>query len=131
MLELDRADIGVGASVTRAVIFNADDFGLTPGVNAGIVEAHRCGLVCSASLMVTTPGFDDAVTLACAQPGLDLGIHLALTRVEPALPPDRISSLVRPGGQFHSLPVMLRRLVSRRIRRDEVEQELRAQIERA
>lgn len=128
---LEGTAIGASTDRARAVIFNADDFGLTPGVNAGIVEAHRAGVVRSASLMVTTPGFEDAVMLARSHPGLDLGIHLALTHVLPALPPDRIRSLVRPDSSFPTLPVTIRRLVTRRVRRDEVELELRAQIERA
>src|SRR5689334_3549355 len=54
----------------RIVIFNADDFGLTAGTNAGIIGTFRRGLVRSTSLMVTTPGFDDAVALARAHPDL-------------------------------------------------------------
>lgn len=126
-----RGNANTGATRPRAVIFNADDFGLTPAVNAGIVEAYREGVVRSASLMVTTPGFSDAVRLARAHPGLDLGIHLALTQVQPAMPPHRIRSLAGSDGRFPRLPVMIRRLVAGRVRRDEVELELRAQIERA
>ena len=50
---------------SRLLVVNADDFGLTAGVNAGIIGAFRRGLVRSASLMVTTPGFEDAVKELC------------------------------------------------------------------
>lgn len=115
----------------RWVIVNADDFGLTVGVNAGIIGAHHRGPVRAASLMVTTPGFADAVALADTHPGLDLGIHLALTAVMPALPPHRIPSLVRANGRFPSLADWLRRAAAGRLRPDEVRAELDEQLRRA
>ncbi len=115
----------------RAVIFNADDFGLTEGVNAGIIGAYRHGLVRSTSLMVTTPGFDDAVALSRAHPGLDLGVHLALTGVWPLLPPAQIPSLVGRDGRFPPLAAWLRRLACGQLRPAEVAAELRAQLLRA
>lgn len=62
----------------RWLIVNADDFGLSPGVNAGIVQAHLHGVVGSTSLMVCTPGTEEAVALARQHPGLALGLHLDL-----------------------------------------------------
>lgn len=115
----------------RTVIFNADDFGLTAGTSAGIVGAFRRGLVRSTSLMVTTPGFADAVALARAQPDLDLGVHLALTGVAPLLPPDRVASLVADNGRFPPLAAWLGRAFLRRLRAEEVRAELRAQMLRA
>lgn len=115
----------------RTVIFNADDFGLTEGVNAGIIGAYRRGLVRSASLMVTTPGFCDAAALGRAYPGLDLGVHLALTGVGPLLPAERIPSLLGLGGRFPPLGVWLRRAAIGRLRPAEVAAELRAQLLRA
>ncbi len=115
----------------RAIIVNADDFGLTAGVNAGIIGAFLRGPVRGASLMVTTPGFADAVALARRHPALDLGVHLALTAVGPALPAARIPSLVARGGRFPPLPVWLARAAGGRLRADEVRAELRAQLERA
>lgn len=127
---LSRAPIGEPATRRRAIIFNADDFGLTAGVNAGVIEAHRAGLVGSASLMVTTPAFDGALELARAHPALDLGIHLALTGVPPALAHDAASGLVA-GDRFHSLGVLLARLASGRVSAPALRAELRAQLERA
>lgn len=116
---------------TRAIIFNADDFGLTPGTNAGIIGAHRRGPVRSASLMVTTPGFADAVALAHDHPALDLGVHLALTGVTPLLPPERLPSLVGREGRFPRLSNWLARALGGRLDRDELRAELTAQLERA
>lgn len=115
----------------RVVVFNADDFGLTAGTNAGIVGAFLRGVVRSTSLMATTPGFDDAVALARAHPDLDLGVHLALTGVSPLLPPERIPSLVGSDGRFPPLKVWLGRAFLKRLNPAEVGAELRAQLRRA
>lgn len=115
----------------RVVVFNADDFGLTAGVNAGIVGAHRRGIVRAASLMVTTPGFADAVALARATPSLDLGVHLALTGVAPLLPASRVPSLVDRRGRFPALGAWLARALAGLLRPAEVRAELRAQLVRA
>lgn len=115
---------------TRLLIVNADDFGLTDGVNAGIIGAHCFGAVRSASLMATTPGFEDAVSLARRYPTLDLGVHLALTSVRPALAPERIPSLAPEGNRFSPLGTWLRRLATGRVNAHELHLELRAQLER-
>lgn len=63
----------------RLLVVNADDFGLSPGVNRGIVEAHERGIVTSASLMVRHRGAAaDAAAYARARPSLSLGLHLDL-----------------------------------------------------
>lgn len=65
------------------LIVNADDFGLSKGVNYGIIEAYRSGIVTSTTLMVNMPGFSSAVTLAKENPSLGVGIHLVLTAGKP------------------------------------------------
>ena len=62
----------------KYLIVNADDLGLCPGVNRGILRAHREGIVTSASLMVRPAAAAEAVRLACAHPGLSIGLHLDL-----------------------------------------------------
>lgn len=69
-------------SAERFLIVNADDFGLSPGVNAGIVEAHERGIVTSASLMVRAPAAEQAVVAVRAHPGLALGLHLDIAEWE-------------------------------------------------
>lgn len=61
--------------MARLLVVNADDFGLSPGVNAGIIEAHSEGIVTSTSLMVDRPGAEEAAALASHHPALSVGLH--------------------------------------------------------
>jgi predicted glycoside hydrolase/deacetylase ChbG (UPF0249 family) len=63
----------------RYLVVNADDFGSCSGVNRGIVEAHRRGIVTSASLMVAMPASREAARLARGCPALDVGLHASFT----------------------------------------------------
>jgi chitin disaccharide deacetylase len=63
----------------KRLIVNADDFGAGRGINRGIVEAHRDGILTSASLMVDMPGSEEAARLAAALPRLSVGLHVVLT----------------------------------------------------
>lgn len=65
--------------VRRYVIFNADDFGYSHGINRGIVESHRNGVVTSTSLMVNTPATEHAAALARELPELSVGLHVNFT----------------------------------------------------
>jgi predicted glycoside hydrolase/deacetylase ChbG (UPF0249 family) len=58
------------------LIVNADDFGFTPDVNDGIIEAHRNGILTATTLMANASAFDHAVALAHKTPTLDIGVHL-------------------------------------------------------
>jgi len=66
------------------LIVNADDFGMTAGINAGILTAHRQGIVTSASLMVRQPFAAEAAALSENEPGLGLGLHVDLVEWEPS-----------------------------------------------
>lgn len=85
----------------KQLIVNADDYGHTEGVSAGIREAHLHGLVSSTSAMMNRPyvrqALADALELA---PRLGLGVHLCLTAGKPLLPPEKVPSLVQPDGTF-------------------------------
>jgi predicted glycoside hydrolase/deacetylase ChbG (UPF0249 family) len=68
----------------RYLVVNADDFGACSGVNRGIVEAHRRGIVTSASLMVGLPGSEEAASLAGECRDLSVGLHVSFgDRSEP------------------------------------------------
>jgi predicted glycoside hydrolase/deacetylase ChbG (UPF0249 family) len=67
----------------RTLIVNADDFGFTPDVNRGIIDAHRDGILTSTTLMACGAAFDDAVRLAKENPTLDVGCHLVLVGEPP------------------------------------------------
>lgn len=62
----------------RALIVNADDFGQSPGINAGIIKTHRDGIVTSASLMVRWPAAPAAAAYARCHPDLSVGLHVDL-----------------------------------------------------
>ena len=70
--------VGSTTSPTRLII-NADDFGISRGVNIGIVEAAKAGVVTAASLIVNLPDFADALDRTLSCPALSLGLHLNLT----------------------------------------------------
>lgn len=115
----------------RRLIINADDLGLTDGVTRGILGAHEAGVVTSASMMVNTPGFEDAVRRVAGHPALSIGLHLNLTVGEPVADPVTVASLLDAGsGRFLPLGRLLRRVLSGRIRPEHVIQECDAQIGR-
>jgi chitin disaccharide deacetylase len=113
----------------KQLIVNADDFGLTAGVTEGILDAHREGIVTSATLMAKGAAFDLAVEVSRRAPGLGVGVHLNLSEGIPVSPPGRIMTLVDHRGRLHFTPGrLLQALLRRSINLDEVEAELRAQI---
>jgi len=76
------------------VLVNADDFGLTSGVNRAIAELHKAGLVTSTTLMARAGATDEAIATARATPSLGVGCHVVLVDGEPVLPPQQIPSLI-------------------------------------
>lgn len=84
----------------RTLIINADDLGATPGVNAGIFEAHAQGVVTSTSLMVARPAAEAAADALGDHPKLGVGLHVELTGGRPVLPPERLPSLVDAEGRL-------------------------------
>jgi chitin disaccharide deacetylase len=87
----------------RRLIINADDFGLTHGVNQAIAEAHEQGVVTSTTLMATGRAFSDAVALARSLPKLSVGCHVVLVDGQPTCRPEQVRSLLAP-GQREGLP---------------------------
>jgi len=109
----------------KRLVVNADDFGRTPGVNAGVVEAHLHGIVTSATVMVLEPAAEEGVAdVRRRAPRLSLGLHFALTGGGlPASSPDRVRSLL-VDGRFPRLPADLPEDLSA----EEIARELDAQI---
>ncbi len=81
------------------LILNADDFGLTPGINRAIAELHQAGVLTSATLMATGPAFVDAVRIAQANPTLGVGCHLVFVDGIPVSHPEDIPSLLGADGK--------------------------------
>lgn len=115
----------------RCLIVNGDDFGLSPQVNAGILRAHRSGILTNTSLMVAAPAWREAVDSARRLPALGVGLHLTLGRGHAVLPARSLPSITDADGWFDDNPVRagMRYFFSPRARA-EVRAECRAQIER-
>jgi hopanoid biosynthesis associated protein HpnK len=90
----------------RRLIVNADDFGLSHSINQAVIRAHREGILTTASLMVNEAAADEAVALARQNPGLGVGLHLALVCGRSALPPSAIPNLVNTQSQFSANPAV-------------------------
>lgn len=84
----------------RRLIITADDFGLHPRVNEAVEQAHRHGVLTSASLMVGAPFARDAVMRARQLPQLRVGLHVVLADGHAVLPRDQIDALVDAEGRF-------------------------------
>ncbi len=112
--------------MTRYLITNADDFGLTLGVSRGIIRAHREGILTSTSFMTNFPWAGEMAPLLAEAPDLGVGVHLNLTTGEPVLPAAEVRSLVGPDGRFSRS--LLRVLT--RVRIEEASREWTAQIEK-
>ena len=113
------------------LILTADDFGASPRVNAAIIQAHREGVLASASLIVTGAAAAEAVALARACPGLRVGLHLVVVDGCCALQPDRVPGIVDRTGRFPASPLTAGlRYGLRRGARAQLAEEIRAQFDR-
>jgi predicted glycoside hydrolase/deacetylase ChbG (UPF0249 family) len=119
----------------RRLIVNADDFGMTPGINRAIAEAHRAGIVTSATIMANEAAVGEAIAMASQSPSLGTGCHVVLVDGAPVSQPDAVHSLIgsrknqiarfRPSIAYLALAA-----ASRRIRHSEVHGEAASQIQR-
>ena len=115
----------------KDLIVNADDLGWTAGVNRGIAEAHRNGIVTSTSLLANGPAFDDGVNVARALPALGVGVHLNLSDGAPVAGAKTARSLVDENGKLSDGPEhLLLKLARRKLKLADVEREWDAQIEK-
>jgi predicted glycoside hydrolase/deacetylase ChbG (UPF0249 family) len=114
------------------LILNADDFGLTRGINRAVAELHAAGCLTSATLMAGGPAFDDAVAIAHANPALGIGCHLVLTDGTPISAPETIPTLLAPNRKTFrpQLTHYVRDLLRGRIDPADVQREALAQIQR-
>ncbi len=112
----------------RQLVIVADDFGIGPETDRGILELAAAGLVTGTTLLVNSPHAPAAVA-AWGRAGrpLDLGWHPNLTLDRPVLPPGAVPSLVRPDGTFWPLGAFLKRSLLGRLNPAEAAAELAAQ----
>lgn len=122
--------MATGERASRRLIINADDFGLTAGVNRAILVLNAAGVLPSATLMATGSAFRDAVHGAFMQPALGVGCHVVLVDGAPVLHAADLPTLA-PSGRFRtSLGAFVRALMMGQIRAEEIEREATAQIQR-
>ncbi len=113
----------------KQLVVNADDLGMTRGVNRGILEAHRGGLVTSTSLIANGAAFEDAVAAIRQCPDLSVGLHVNLTAGRP-LAANMKSSLAGRDGRFHTLGALAARLTIGAVSCRDLEAEIAAQADR-
>jgi predicted glycoside hydrolase/deacetylase ChbG (UPF0249 family) len=121
------------AADSRLLIINADDFGMCHDQNEGVMEGLTRGLFTSSTILVTCPWFEEAADFARRNPLADLGVHLTLTaewdryKWGPVLGRNAVPSLCNERGYLWQTVEE----VYQHDNLDEVETELRAQIEKA
>jgi predicted glycoside hydrolase/deacetylase ChbG (UPF0249 family) len=113
----------------RQLIVNADDYGLTHGVNRAIEEAHAAGVVTSTTVLVSGRAAASAGELPARHPELDVGLHVNLTLGDPVSDPARIPTLVDAEGRLLAECVLLRQALRRRVASADVYREVLAQAE--
>ncbi|MGA2412059.1 MAG: hopanoid biosynthesis-associated protein HpnK [Candidatus Binataceae bacterium] len=115
----------------RSLIITADDFGLSPEVNAAVQQAHREGILTAASLMAAGSACEEAAAIARENPDLDVGLHLTVCRGSSVLRPERLSGLAAPDGRFPDNPLAAGlSYFFKRSLQGPLRDELRAQIDR-
>ncbi|HNB52559.1 MAG TPA: ChbG/HpnK family deacetylase [Anaerolineales bacterium] len=115
-----------------SLIINADDFGWTDGHNRAVEQAHREGILNSASLMTTTSGFAEALQILARSPELRVGVHLTLNETPPALSSAQLPALTGSDGQFHdSIRAIVQLWGAGKLRKEIILAEWRAQLELA
>jgi chitin disaccharide deacetylase len=121
---------GTGRRISvKNLIVNADDLGWTEGVNRGIAEAHRHGLVTSTSLLANGRAFQSGLEVAKENRELGVGVHLNLSDGPPTANADQVKGLLNTAGSLDAGPEsLLLRIASRSLPMDEVEREWDAQI---
>jgi predicted glycoside hydrolase/deacetylase ChbG (UPF0249 family) len=117
----------------RLLIIHADDIGMSHSVNLATIEAFKQGAISSGSIMVPCPWFPEIAAWARENPDADLGLHLTLTsewkyyRWRPVAPPDKVPGLIDEEGYMWRSE----KQTAAKATAQEIEIELRAQIERA
>lgn len=115
------------------VIFNADDFGMSKGVNAAIYKAHTEGVLNSTSIMINLKHVPEALELAKEMPSLNIGLHGNLTVGKSLLNPARVSLLVDEKGNFNNsfIKLLWLSIIKPNMFKYQVRAEIKAQIDRA
>ncbi len=109
---------------------NADDYGLTPGINRAVAELAQAGALTSATLMAGGACAADAVRECATLPRFGTGCHVVLVDGTPVLPQPEVPSLAPTGRFYPTLPAFLKALFTGRIAEADIEREAIAQMRR-
>lgn len=110
------------------LIVNADDFGFSRGVNLGIVEGFREGVLTSTTMMCGMPGFDQAVKMAKDNKNLAVGVHLTLTAGNPIR--KDLKTIVDSSGKFKGINTYMMENFEEEIDPEEIKKERMSQIDK-
>ena len=115
------------------LIFNADDFGISKGVNEAIYRAHTQGVLNSASIMITLKYAQEALDLAKKMPNLNIGLHADLTNEKSILSKEEIPLLIDENGKFKHgfVNLAILSLIKPNELKIQAKKEIKAQIEKA
>jgi predicted glycoside hydrolase/deacetylase ChbG (UPF0249 family) len=119
------------SSAAVRLIVNADDFGLTPGINRGVIELAEMHALSSTTLMANGSAFGDAIKTTGKAAGLDVGCHVVVIDGSPISSPADIPTLLQKNETFRdSLARFATELQRGRVSEKEIEAEAIAQIQR-
>lgn len=94
-------------ALSRRLIINADDFGMTAGVNSGIVKGLKEGVLTSTTLMPNMPGTEDAFEYCRMDPELPVGLHFNITSGCPVSRAEEVPTLVNERENFHAIRTLI------------------------
>ena len=115
----------------KRLILNADDFGMTAGINRAVAEAQQRGALTSATMIANGGAVEEAVKLAHSLPQLAVGCHVVLMHGAPLSPPEQVPSLLAEDGSFQrTFGRFAQAAIAGRFSAADIENEVRAQIER-
>lgn len=122
--------MGTPVRLSKKLLVNADDFGLSSAINEGIIKAHTDGIVRSASIVASGQAFDEALALSRLRPELGVGVHLTLVEEAAVATPRLVPTLAPKGMLPESYGKLLKGVITGVIRLSDIEREFRAQIEK-
>jgi len=112
----------------KEVVFHADDFGWSPGINEGIIDSHQHGILTSTSVIATMPGLKDAVRRRDEAPSLGYGAHLSINLGRPISAPESVNLLLDQNGFFQYSYLYHLRKSSNKMYLNQVRREISAQL---
>lgn len=113
--------------MSKQLIINSDDFGMSKEVNEGTKIGILKGIVKSVSVMPNMPFFNDAIIFLKKHPHVSVGLHFNITEGKPLISPHVANNLIREDDNFHFWISLIPRLMFRNIKLCEIEEELKAQ----